>query len=165
MSPELIPPEALPLEVGQAAPDFALRDQHGQAVALSSYLGRRVAVVFYPWAFSRVCHGELRALRDALPRFESSGISVLAVSCDAMFSLRAFAEAGQLTFPLLSDHWPHGAAARAYGVFDPATGAAKRSTFLVGPDGHIAWAVHNGLGEARDLEQYLQVAAGDPGRS
>jgi mycoredoxin-dependent peroxiredoxin len=147
-----------PVEIGRPAPDFILRDQHGRTVTLSSYAGHKaVVVVFYPWAFSRVCGSELRALRDALPRFENDDVQLLAVSCDPMFSLRAYAEADDLTFPLLSDHWPHGGVATAYGVFNQATGAADRSTFIVDPAGTVVWSVHNAIPDARDPSDYLRV--------
>ncbi len=143
------------LEVGAAAPDFRLRDQHGQTVELSSYRGRKaVVVVFYPWAFSRVCDGELRALRDALPRFQNDQVALVAISCDPMFSLRALSDTDNLGFPLLSDHWPHGAASKAFGVFNEITGVSNRSSFIVDRGGEIAWAVHHQIGHPRDLEQY-----------
>ena len=120
-------------------PDFTLRDQHGQDVSLSSFRGRKaVVVMFYPFAFSRVCTGELCAVRDRLPTFESDDVQVLALSCDPMFALRAFAEQDGLTFPLLSDFWPHGAVARAYGVFNEERGCSDRSTFIVDKDGRAA---------------------------
>jgi peroxiredoxin len=145
-----------PLAVGSPAPDFALRDQHGQTVTLSSHQGRKaVVLVFYPWAFSRVCEGELRALREVLPRFQNDEVALLAVSCDPMHSLRAFAESDDLRFPLLSDHWPHGAVASSYGVFNETTGAADRSTFVVDRAGVVAWTVHNALPDPRDLDRYV----------
>jgi mycoredoxin-dependent peroxiredoxin len=84
-------------------------------------------------------------------------VQLLAVSCDPMFSLRAFAEQGGLDFPLLSDFWPHGEVAKAYGVFDADRGCAKRSTFIVDRDGLLRWSVHNAMGDARDLEQQERV--------
>ncbi|HET7691222.1 MAG TPA: peroxiredoxin [Nocardioidaceae bacterium] len=146
-----------PLEVGAEAPDFALRDQHGTTVTLSSYRGRAVVLVFYPWAFTRVCEGELRTLQELLPEFQNDTTALLAVSCDPMHSLRAFAEADGLTFPLLSDHWPHGEVSRAFGVFNEATGAANRSTFVLDGTGVVAWAVHNAFPQARDVEDYRKV--------
>ncbi len=144
------------VEVGDTAPDFALRNQHGETVRLSSYRGQRsVVLVFYPWAFSRVCTGELRALRDAWPRLREAGAEVLALSCDPLFSLRAFAEQDDLGFSLLSDFWPHGAVAAAYGVLDEATGAATRSTVVVDREGKVAWTVHHALADPRDVEAYL----------
>jgi mycoredoxin-dependent peroxiredoxin len=146
------------LEKGQEAPDFALRDQHGREVTLSSFRGEKVVVVmFYPFAFSSVCTGELSAVRDSLPTFESDAVQVLAVSCDPMFALRAFAEQDGLTFPLLSDFWPHGATATAYGVFNEERGCSDRSTFIIDKRGILQWSVHNGMPEARDLEEQARV--------
>jgi mycoredoxin-dependent peroxiredoxin len=149
------------LDIGAAAPDFTLRDQHGQSVQLSSYRGQKaVVVMFYPFAFSSVCTGELCAVRDSLPTFESDAVQVLAVSCDPMFTLRAFAERDGLTFPLLSDFWPHGATAAAYGVFNEERGCADRSTYIVDRDGVLRWSVHNAMPDARDLREQAAVLAG-----
>ena len=149
------------LEIGTPAPDFTLRDQHGAAVRLSSYRGEKVVVVmFYPYAFSRVCTGELHAVRDSLPTFESDGVALVAVSCDPMFTLRALADRDGLAFPLLSDFWPHGEVATAYGVFDGERGCAHRSTFIVDKNGVVRWAVHNAMADARDLHEQARVLAG-----
>jgi peroxiredoxin len=151
------------LETGRPAPDFTLRDQHGQSVRLSSYQGQKaVVVMFYPFAFSRVCTGELCAVRDSLSTFESDAVQVLAVSCDPMFALRAFAEQDRLTFPLLSDFWPHGATAKAYGVFDEDRGCADRSTYIVDKGGLVRWSVHNAMPDARDLREQASVLASIP---
>jgi peroxiredoxin len=116
--------------------------------------------MFYPYAFSGVCTGELCAVRDNLPTFESDDVQLVAVSCDPMFSLRAFADRDGLTFPLLSDFWPHGEVARAYGVFDANKGCAKRSSFIVDRQGVLRWMVHNAMPQARDLEEQARVLAG-----
>jgi peroxiredoxin len=148
------------LDIGRPAPDFELRDQHGQQVGLSSFRGAKaVAVMFYPFAFSGVCTGELASVRDSLPSFQSDDFSLVAVSCDPMFSLRAFAERDGLTFPLLSDFWPHGKVARAYGVFDEHRGSARRSTFIVDRAGVLRWMVHNEMPQARDLQEQARVLA------
>ena len=149
-----------PLPVGAPAPDFTLRDQHGQDVTLSALRDHAVLLVFYPWAFSRVCTGELCEVRDSLPQWESEDVQLLAVSCDMMFSLRAFAEHDGLTFPLLSDFWPHGAVAAEYGVFNDETGAANRSTYIIDKSGTVRWTVHNEMPQARDLAEQVQVLAG-----
>ena len=146
------------LETGAPAPYFTLRDQHGQTVTLSSFVGEKaVVLVFYPFAFSGVCTGELCEIRDNLPTFESEEVQLLAVSCDPMFALRAFADQDDLTFPLLSDFWPHGAVSSAYGVFDEARGCSRRSTFIIDRDGILRWSVHNAMPQARDLEEYTRV--------
>ena len=112
------------LELGGPAPDFTLRDQFGQDVTLSSYRGKKaVALVFYPFAFSGVCTGEMAGIRDRLAEFLTFDSEVLAISCDPTYALRAFADADGLNFPLLSDFWPHGEVSRAYDVFDEGRGA------------------------------------------
>ena len=152
------------VEVGQQVPDFELRDQHGQTVALSTFRGAKaVVLMFYPFAFSRVCTGELSEIRDNLDRFQSDDVQVLALSCDPMFTLRAFADQDRLTFPLLSDFWPHGAVSNSYGVFDSERGCSARSTFIVDQQGLLRWSVHNAMRDARDLADYERVLGGIAG--
>ena len=143
------------LAIGDPAPDFTLRDQHGQEVTLSSHAeGKAALIVFYPFAFSGVCTGELTGLRDRLGDFESDDSTLIALSCDPMYAQRAVADRDGIFFPLLSDFWPHGVTAQDYGVFDDISGAAKRSSFIVDRDGRIAWSVHNATGEPRNLDEH-----------
>jgi len=141
------------LETGRPAPDFALKSQHGEDITLASFRGRRaVVVMFYPFAFSSICTGELAEVRDHLPEFDNDDVALLAVSCDPMFAVRAFADAEDFTFPLLSDFWPHGEVARRYGVFDAERGCALRGTFVLDASGILRWKVENGFPDARELE-------------
>jgi mycoredoxin-dependent peroxiredoxin len=147
-------------EVGREAVDFALKDEHGQLVRLSHFRGEKnVAIVFYPFAFSGTCTGELCEIRDNLSVFEADNVQVLAVSCDAVFTLRAWSEIEKYSFPLLSDFWPHGAVAQQYGVFNETTGSAMRGTFLVDTEGVLRWSLVNRLGEARPLAAYREALA------
>ena len=148
------------LQEGQPVPDFALQDQHGRSVVLSSFRGTHaVVLMFYPFAFSRVCTGELSEVRDHQASLVSADVQLLAVSCDPMFALRTFADRDALEFPLLSDFWPHGQVSRAFGVFDEKRGCSRRSTFIVDRAGVLRWSVHNPLPEARDLTAYTRVLA------
>lgn len=146
--------------VGRPAPEFTLRDQHGQDVTLAELRGTPVVLLFYPFAFSRVCSGELRSIRDDHPALAREDVRLLAISCDPMYALRAFAEAERLPVPLLSDFWPHGAVARRYGVLDDERGCARRSTFVVDGEGVLRWSVHNPMPDARDLDELEGVLAG-----
>jgi peroxiredoxin len=151
----------MPVEVGAVAPDFELRDQHRQPVRLSDFRGRKnVLLVFYPFSFTGVCTGELCSIRDELPAFQNDADQVLAVSCDSVYSQRVFADQQGLDYPLLSDFWPHGAVARAYGVFDDTIGAALRGSFVVDRAGIVRWTVVNALPDARDVAAYQKVLAG-----
>lgn len=148
------------LEIGDEAPDFALPDQDRQTVRLSDFRGRKnVVVVFYPMAFTGVCTGELCAIRDQIADFDSDDVVTLAISCDAAPSLSRFAADQGYSFRLLSDFWPHGATASAYGVFDEGSGLALRGTFILDRSGTVVWKVEHGIPDARDLEEYRKVLA------
>jgi peroxiredoxin len=150
----------MPILAGEPAPDLRLNDQHGRTVALGDFRGRRnVLLMFFPFAFTSVCTGELRAVQDELPSFQNADTQVLAVSCDSMHALRAFSEAERLDVPLLSDFWPHGTVSRAYGVFAEDKGCALRGTFVIDKQGAVRWTVVNGLPDARDLRAYAKALA------
>ncbi|MET9066391.1 peroxiredoxin [Streptosporangium sandarakinum] len=147
------------VEVGSPAPDFELKDQHGTPVKLSDHRGKKVVLIFYPLAFSGICHGELCALRDEFIATAPEDVQVLTVSVDSVFTHRAWADQEGYTFPLLSDFWPHGQVAQAYGVFDEEKGLATRGTFIIDGDGIVRWSVVNPIPEARDIAEYQKVLA------
>ena len=115
--------------------------------------------MFYPFALSGVCTGELTGLRDRLGDFETDHSTLVAVSCDPMYTQRAVADRDGIFFPLLSDFWPHGQTAKAYGVFDEISGGPKRSSYAVDKDGIVRWSVHNARGEGRDLDAHAKALA------
>ena len=146
--------------VGSVAPDFELTNQHGQKVSLASFRDKKnVVVLFYPFAFSGICTGELCALRDDLAPFQNDQVELLAISCDPMYSLKAFADAEKYEFSLLADFWPHGEVAKKYGVFQEERGFSTRGTFFIDKSGIIRWSVVNGPGEARDVAAYKAALA------
>lgn len=147
------------VEVGTQAPDFTLNDYNKQEVTLSSFRGDKpVLLVFYPFAFSGICQGELCQLRDEFDQY--TNVQVLGVSVDTPFALKAWAEQQGYQFPLLSDFWPHGGAARRYGVFDEAKGLALRGTFIIDTEGVVRWRVVNAIPDARDIDEYREALAG-----
>ncbi len=143
------------LEVGATAPDFTLRDQNNQEIVLSSHLGRHnVLLVFYPFAFTGTCQGELAALRDR--PFDTESVRVLTVSVDSVYAHKVWAGQEGYHFPLLSDFWPHGAVAQAYGVFDAQRGCAQRGTFIVDRSGIIRFSELQLTG-ARDQDAWREA--------
>jgi peroxiredoxin len=148
-------------EIGGPAPDFSLRDQHGQLQTLSARRGQRnLLLVFYPFAFTGVCSGELRVLNEHASAWHDLGTDLLAVSCDPVPSLRAFAEQEKLEFPLASDAWPHGEVSSAYDAFDSGLGCALRATYVIDREGVIRWAVGSAIPTARDVSDYLEALGG-----
>src|ERR671912_1947278 len=141
----------MPVEVGQEAPNFTLRDQNREEVTLSSFRGEKsVLLIFYPFAFSGICTSELCEVRDRLPRFEDDAVQVIGVSVDHAPALKAWSIQEGYLFPLLSDYWPHGKVSKLYGVFNEIVGAANRGTFLIDRAGIVRFAEANGPGERRD---------------
>jgi mycoredoxin-dependent peroxiredoxin len=148
------------VEVGAKAPDFTLSDYNKQQVTLSSFQGaKNVLLVFYPFAFSGICTGELCQLRDELSEYSDSNVQVLGISVDSPFALKAWADQQGYKFPLLADFWPHGAVAQAYGVFNEKAGLAVRGTFLVDTTGVVRFAEVNPPGEARDQTGWKKAIA------
>ncbi|WTC18937.1 peroxiredoxin [Streptomyces cellulosae] len=144
------------IPVGAQAPDFELKDNHGAPVRLSDFRGQKnVVLLFYPFAFTGVCTGELSEIRDRLEQFAERDAEVLAVSNDSVHTLRVFGEQEDLPFPLLSDFWPHGNVSRAYGVFDEDKGCAVRGTFVIDRQGVVRATVSSALADARDPGEYL----------
>lgn len=146
------------VEVGALAPDFTLPDYNKEQVTLSDFRGKKnVLLVFYPFAFSGVCQGELCQVRDDLSDFENDQVQVLGVSVDTSFSLKTWSQQQGYTFPLLSDFWPHGEIAKAYGVFNESAGMANRGTFLIDTEGKVRFAEVNQPGEARDQDVWKKA--------
>ena len=148
------------VEIGDEAPDFELPDQHGTPVKLSSFRGsKNVVLVFYPLAFSPVCSGELCAMREDFPEVSRDDVELLTVSVDSLYSHRVWAEQENFQFALLSDFWPHGAVAKAYGVLDADRGVALRGTFVIDKEGVVRWKVVHPIPQARDIADYQKALA------
>src|SRR5438132_10833344 len=146
------------IQVGDEAPDFALRDQNNEVVTLSSFRGSKaVLIIFYPLAFTGICTGELCAVRDDLSTFQNDDVQVMTISVDSTYSHKIFSEKEGYEFPLLSDFWPHGAVAQAYGVFNETTGFSNRGTFLVDGDGIVRFRELNGPGDGRNPDDWRKA--------
>lgn len=146
--------------VGSTAPDFTLKDQNGQPVTLSDFRGtKNVLLVFFPLAFTGICQGELDQVRDNLPDFDNDDTATLAISVGPSPTHKIWATQSGFTFPVLSDFWPHGAVAQAYGVFNPDAGFANRGTFVIDRSGVIRFAECQGPGEPRDQQLWTEALA------
>ena len=145
--------------VGQLAPDFTLKNSNGEAVSLSDFRGKKVVLVFFPFAFTGTCTAELCAIRDNVDDFIDADTVVISVSCDSHFTLRNFAESEHFTHVMLSDFWPHGEVSRKYGVFLEERGMAARGTFVIDREGVVRWAVVNSPADARSTAEYRDAVA------
>jgi mycoredoxin-dependent peroxiredoxin len=138
------------VRTGEKAPEFDLEVRHGQRVRLSDLLTRsNVLLVFHPFAFTPVCEEEARDLQENLEAFRNAQTEIVLVSCDPSPARQAWREQLGAEFTFASDFWPHGAAAKAYGVFNEASGATHRGTFLIDRDGTVIWSLVNVRDEKR----------------
>ena len=139
--------------VGQEAPDFTLRDENNQEVALSSLRGTPVVLVFYPADFSPICTSELCAIRDDYAAFEAKGAKVFGISRDTTWAHRAFREKEGFKHSFLADM--KGDVARLYGCWNEQFDIAKRLTVVIDVEGIIRYVVHKPSLEARDHKEAL----------
>lgn len=145
------------VDVGSTAPDFTLMDQDRTPVTLSALRGKPVVLAFFPAAFSATCTAQLCTFRDWLTELNQVNATVLGISVDTFFTLKAFREHEKLNFPLLSDF--NKTTIRAYGVVNPDMiglyDIAKRSVFVLDADGVVRHK--EVLEDARNEPNYGEV--------
>lgn len=142
------------IQVGQIAPDFTLPDIAGEPFALSSLRGKKVVLMFFPFAFTGVCTSELCAIRDNENDFIDADTVVVSVSCDSRYTLQNFVNSENFNHIFLSDFWPHGEVSKTYGVFNDERGMAIRGTFILDREGVVRWSVANQPPTARSTAEY-----------
>ena len=124
---------------GTPAPDFTLARFEGEPFTRADLAGNATVLVFYPFAFSPVCSDQLSVYNEVLPDFADQGATLYGVSCDAVWSQRAFMRELGVEIEQLSDFEPKGATCRAFGVLHPG-GFAQRALVLIGPDAVVRWS-------------------------
>ena len=148
----------MPADVGTKAPDFTLPNQNREPVTLSDQLkGGPVVLAFFPAAFSGVCTKEMCTFRDSMSELDAVSARVLGISVDTFFSLKAWADAQRLNFPLLSDF--NKEVITQYGVVNEnmigLKGIAKRAVFVIDCRGAIRY--REVLDDARNEPDYGKV--------
>lgn len=128
------------LAIGTKAPEFELKTTPDERVALSSFLGRPVVLVFYPADWSPVCGDQLALYNELHDEWRTHRAQLLGVSVDQTWCHIAYASNRNLRFPLLSDFEPKGEVARLYGAYEHTEGVAARALFVIDKAGVIAWS-------------------------
>jgi len=130
------------VRTGEKAPEFDLEVTHGERARLTDFLGRsNVLLVFHPFAFTPVCEEEARDLQENLESFRNAQTEIVFVSCDSAPTRQAWRKELGAEYTFASDFWTHGAAAKAYGVFNEENGAPHRGTFLIDKEGNVIWSL------------------------
>lgn len=147
-------------EIGSPAPAFELPSQHREMVSLESLKGQNALVVFIPFPFTGVCDGEVCMLRDSLTELADLDANVVAITAHAVPSNKKWSDEYGINFPVLSDFWPHGAIAQAYGAFNEKMGVANRYTYVLDAEGVVREVINTeSLGTAREHDRYVEVLA------
>ena len=145
------------VQIGQAAPDFTLKNTDMEDVQLSSFQGQKnVVLLFVPLAFTGVCTKELCSVRDNLNSYANLNAEVLGISVDSPFSQKAWKEQENLNFALLSDF--NREVVQSYGTqydLGAFTGVSKRSAFVVDKQGQVQYA--EVLDNAGDLPNFEKI--------
>ena len=148
------------MQIGSPAPSFELPDQDKNLVSTESLKGSKSLIVFIPFPFTGICDDEGCAIRDNLARLNDLDAKVVIVTVHATPVAKKWADENSFEFPVLSDYWPHGETAKAYGAFNDTVGAANRYTFVVDAAGVVREVINTeALSIAREFEAYVEALA------
>ncbi len=128
------------IAAGTPAPEFTLRTEKGQEFTRADLLGHTTVLVFYPFAFSPVCTDQFQVYEEVLDEFEAQGAKLYGVSCDQIWTQKAFKDQLGITIPQLSDFEPKGEASRAFGAYFDKAGVSNRALVIVNPEGVVQWS-------------------------
>lgn len=145
------------IKIGQKAPDFVLKDQHNKEFRLSEFKGRKVLLSFHPLAFTKVCARQMQALEKNLKTFDLLNTVAVGLSVDTVPSKHAWAKTLKIkNLRMLSDFWPHGKVAQAYGIFRAEQGFSERANILVDEFGKVIWIKIYPIKELPDIKEILK---------
>ena len=145
------------IEVGQAAPEFTLKDQNQKDVRLSDFRGKNVVIVFYPLDWSPVCTNEHACFVDELKRFENLNAQILGLSVDSVWSHKAWAEKLGIGSPLLADFQPRGSVADKFGLYLSDKGITTRAIAVIDKEGKLAWLKQYEILQVPDVGEVAQA--------
>ena len=146
-----------PIATGDAIPDFTLDDQDRKPWMLSQAIRAGDAVLcFYPFAFTGVCGTEMKCITREMSDWRARGLTVVGVSCDSSFVLKAWAAAEGFTHTLLSDQ--HRTVCQSLGIYWAEMNTTRRATVIVGAsasgDSRAKWVQ---VREPKDGMSWAQV--------
>ena len=139
------------IKVGDLAPDFTLQSHLDKEVTLSDYRGKTTVLVFFPQAFTPVWTSQIPSYEAEYATFAELNVQVLGISIDHIPVLKAWAESiGGISYPLISDFWPHGEVAKQYGVFREQEGRSERAIFIIDKQGIVQYVDIHDIDEQPD---------------
>lgn len=145
------------LKVGDNAPEFELKNQHNDLVKSTELRGRKILLSFHPLAWTSVCENQMKSLEESRERFDELNMIVFGVSIDSAPTKKAWADQiGIEHTQLLSDFWPHGGVAQAFGIFRENDGFSERANIVIDEDGKITFFRVYDVPELPDIQEVIQ---------
>jgi peroxiredoxin len=150
-----------PLRTGEIGPDFVLKDQNGKDFRFVALRGKRVLLSFHPLAWTEVCAKQMQSLEANRDILASLNTVPAGLSVDAVPSKKAWADSlGIKVVPLLSDFWPHGQVASAYGIFRSKNGFSERANVIIDESGKIVFFKVYEIGQLPDIQEIFEFLRG-----
>lgn len=147
-----------PIQKGEVAPDFILKDQNGNDFRLSEQKGKRVLLSFHPLAWTDICAKQMQSLEANQATFASLNTVAVGISVDSVPCKKAWADSlGVKDTPLLADFWPHGQVAQLYGLFRDRNGFSERANVIVDEKGKVALVKVYEIKQLPDINEIIGV--------
>jgi len=146
------------IAIGKKAPDFTLKDQNGKSVKLSKFKGKKVILSFRPLAWTAVCQDQMRSLEENHVTLDELNTVALGIGVDSVPSNKAWAQAMDIrNTRLLSDFWPHGDVAKAYGIFREKDGFSERANIVLDETQKVIFAKIHPITQLPEIEEVLTL--------
>ena len=146
------------IAIGKKAPDFTLKDQNNNSVKLSRFRGKKVLLSFRPLAWTAVCQDQMKSLEENHVTFDDMNTVALGIGVDSVPSNKAWAEAMHIkNTRLLSNFWPHGDVAKAYGIFRDKDGFSERANIVLDETQKVIFAKTYPISQLPEIEEILKL--------
>ncbi len=147
-----------PIQKGETAPDFTLRDHNGEEFKLSDLRGNKVLLSFHPLAWTDICARQMQSLEANADTFASLNTVAVGVSVDSIPSKKAWAESLEIKKTrLLSDFWPHGEVIGLYGLFREKDGFSERANIILDENGKVIFSKVYPVSELPDIREVIEA--------
>lgn len=148
----------MPIQTGEKAPDFTLKDHTGDQVVLSDLAGSKVLLSFHPLAWTAVCAEQMKSLEKSIPEFDTVNTVPFGISVDSVPCKKAWADHLDIeNTRLLSDFWPHGKVAGLYGIFRNDNGFSERANIIVDEEQTVVFTKVYPISEVPDIDEIIHI--------
>jgi peroxiredoxin len=146
------------IKIGDEIQDFRLSDHKEKEVHLHDFRGKKVLLSFHPLAWTKVCAEQMKSLEENFDLFTRLNTVAFGISVDPKPSKRAWSrELGITHTRLLSDFWPHGEVARAYGIFREKEGVSERANIIIDEEQKVIYFKIYPIHELPDMAEITKV--------